>query len=49
MTYLIDLSNANSSNTLDLTIMGASSLHDTNGNPSNTIYEQLTGSTTTCR
>jgi hypothetical protein len=45
MTYLIDISNANSSNTMDVTVLGATSFHDSSGNPSNTIYDQLTGTT----
>jgi len=45
MTYLVEISNANSSNTMDVTIMGATSLHDSSGNPSNTIYDQLTATT----
>jgi hypothetical protein len=45
MSYLIEISSNNSSNTMDLSILGATSLHDSIGNPTNTIYDQLSNTT----
>lgn len=47
MTNVIEIANPASSAVLstDVTIMGVTSLHDSNGNPTNTIYDQLTSTT----
>ena len=43
MTNLIHISKASPGNTTDLTILGATSMHDASGNPSNTIQDDETG------
>jgi hypothetical protein len=43
MTNLIHISKASPGNTTDLTILGATSINDSNGNPTNTIQDDETG------